>query len=70
MTEYVIREIGPRHWLLLADRQGIAVCADESEAMQLMEKHSAANLPTNLENPPSRKSPAGKGGANLTEVTP
>jgi hypothetical protein len=53
MTEYIIREIGPRHWLLLADRQGIAVCANESEAMQLMEKHSAANPPANLEDPPA-----------------
>jgi hypothetical protein len=31
MTEYVIRKIGRHQWLVFADRQSIALCADENE---------------------------------------
>jgi hypothetical protein len=41
MTEYVIREIGRRTWLVFADRQSIALCADENEAVKAMTEHSA-----------------------------
>jgi hypothetical protein len=41
MTEYVIREVSPRHWLLFADRQCIASCADEAGAERAMMDHSA-----------------------------
>jgi hypothetical protein len=30
MTEYVIKEVGRHQWLVFADRQSIAVCADEN----------------------------------------
>jgi hypothetical protein len=41
MTEYVIREIDCHHWLVFADRQSIALCADENEAVKAMTEHSA-----------------------------
>ena len=41
MTEYVIKEIGPHQWLVFADRQSIALCADENEALKVMTEHSA-----------------------------
>ena len=40
MTEYVIKEVGPHQWLVFADRQSIASCADENEAVKAMTKHS------------------------------
>jgi hypothetical protein len=40
MTEYVIKEIGPHQWLVFADRQSIALCADEIEAVKAMTEHS------------------------------
>ena len=44
MTEYVIREIGRHQWLVFADRQSIALCADENEAVKVMTEHSARSL--------------------------
>ncbi|WOH78345.1 hypothetical protein RX327_20515 [Bradyrhizobium sp. BEA-2-5] len=41
MTEYVIREVGLRQWLVFADRRSIAFCADEDEAVKAMTEHSA-----------------------------
>src|SRR5215475_1812110 len=41
MTEYVIREVSPRQWLVFADRQCIASCADEAGAEKAMMDHSA-----------------------------
>lgn len=41
MTEYVIREAGPRHWLVFADRKCIGVCVEENEAEKLMNDYSA-----------------------------
>jgi hypothetical protein len=41
MTEYVIREIGLHQWLVFADRESIAFCADENEAVKVMTEHSA-----------------------------
>ena len=41
MTEYVIREVGPRQWLVFADRRCIASCADEVRAEKAMMEHSA-----------------------------
>jgi hypothetical protein len=34
MTEYVITEVGRHQWLVFADRQSIAFCADENEAVK------------------------------------
>ena len=41
VTEYVLKEIGVHQWLVLADRQSIALCADENEAVKVMTEHSA-----------------------------
>jgi hypothetical protein len=41
VTEYVIKEIGLHQWLVLADRQSIALCANENEAVKVMTEHSA-----------------------------
>jgi hypothetical protein len=38
MTEYFIREVGRHQWLVFADRQSIALCASENEAVKV---HSA-----------------------------
>jgi hypothetical protein len=43
MTEYVITEVGHHQWLVFTDRQSIAFCADENEAVKAMTKHSALN---------------------------
>jgi hypothetical protein len=43
MTEYVIREIGLHQWLVFADRQSVAFCTDENEAVKAMSEHSARN---------------------------
>ena len=44
MTEYVITEVGRHQWLVFADRQSIAFCADENEAVKAMTEHSAPSL--------------------------
>ena len=41
MTEYSIREIGRHQWLVFADRQSIALCDSENEAVKVMSEHSA-----------------------------
>ena len=41
MTEYVLREVGRHQWLVFADRQSIALCASENEAVKAMTEHSA-----------------------------
>jgi hypothetical protein len=43
VTEYVITEVGRHQWLVFADRQSIAFCADENEAVIAMTEHSARN---------------------------
>ena len=43
MTEYVITEIGRHQWLVFADRQGIAFCTSENEAVSVMTEHSVHN---------------------------
>ena len=43
MTEYVITEVGHHQWLVFADRQSIAFCADENAAVKAMTEHSARN---------------------------
>jgi hypothetical protein len=43
MTEYVIKEIGLHQWLVFADRQSIALCADEIAAVKAMTEHSVRN---------------------------
>jgi hypothetical protein len=43
MTEYVITEVGHHQWLVFADRQSIAFCADENEAVKAMTEHSPLN---------------------------
>ena len=40
MTEYSIQEVGLHQWLLFADRQSIALCASENEAVKVMTEHS------------------------------
>ena len=42
MTEYAVKEIGHR-WIVCADRQSIASCADEASALKLIAEDSAAN---------------------------
>ena len=44
MTEYVINQVGPRQWLVFADRKCIASCADEIGAEKAMNEHSARGL--------------------------
>ena len=41
MTEYTVKEIG-HQWIVYADRQSIATCADETSALKLMAADSAA----------------------------
>ena len=43
MTEHVITEVGPHQWLVFADRESIAFCPSETEAVELMTEHSARN---------------------------
>jgi hypothetical protein len=40
MTEYSIRELGRHQWLVFADRQSIALCDSENEAVEVMTEHS------------------------------
>jgi hypothetical protein len=42
MTEYTVKEIG-HQWIVYADRQSIATCADETSALKLIAEDSAAN---------------------------
>jgi hypothetical protein len=58
--ECVIKEIGPHQWLVFADRQSIALRADENEAVKAMNEHSVrSRRPGNSadccpeENPPA-----------------
>jgi hypothetical protein len=41
MTEYTVKEIG-HQWIVYADRQSIATCADETSALKLIAEDSAA----------------------------
>ena len=41
MTEYIIREVGLHQWLLFADRESIAICTTEDEAVKVMIEDSA-----------------------------
>ena len=43
MTEYVITEVGHHQWLVFADRQSIAFCADENETVKALTERSALN---------------------------
>jgi hypothetical protein len=60
MTEYAIKEIGPRQWLVFADRQSIALCADENEALKVMAEHSARSRRSGYsgDNRPEQEPPA------------
>jgi hypothetical protein len=60
MTEYVIRKVGRHQWLVFADRQSIALCVDENEAVKVMTEHSALNrLPANsVDSCPEQNLPA------------
>jgi len=44
VTEYVIKEIGLHQWLVLADRQSIALCAGENEAVKVMTEHPRQSI--------------------------
>jgi hypothetical protein len=63
MTEYVITEVGHHQWLVFADRQSIAFCADENEAVKAMTEHSARRqsrgFADNSQNEARRREPAG-----------
>jgi hypothetical protein len=48
MTEYVITEVGRHQWLVFADRQSIAFCASENEAVMVMTEHNAGCSPGDL----------------------
>jgi hypothetical protein len=41
MTEYLVKEIG-HQWMVYADRQCLAACADEESALKLIAEDSAA----------------------------
>ena len=60
MTEYVVTEVGHHQWLVFADRQSIAFCADENEAMKAMTEHSARNRRSRefADNSPEQSPPA------------
>ena len=60
MTEYVVTEVGHHQWLVFADRQSIAFCADENEAMKAMTEHSARNRRSrkSADNSPEQSPPA------------
>jgi hypothetical protein len=60
MTEYVITEVGHHQWLVFADRQSIAFCADENEAVKAMTEHSARNHRSreSADNSPEQSPPA------------
>jgi hypothetical protein len=60
MTEYVITEVGRHQWLMFADRQSIAFCADENEVMKAMTEHSARNRRSreSADNSPEQSPPA------------
>jgi hypothetical protein len=60
MTEYVITEVGHHQWLVFADRQSIAFCADENEAMKAMTEHSARHRRSRepTDNSPEQSPPA------------
>jgi hypothetical protein len=45
MTEYAVKEIG-HQWIVYADRQSIACCADEASALKLIAEDSAASSTT------------------------
>jgi hypothetical protein len=64
MTEYVIREIGRHQWLVFADRQSIAFCASENEAVKAMTEHSARSSRSrdSLDNWPEQEPAALAGG--------
>jgi hypothetical protein len=64
MTEYVIREIGLHQWLVFADRQSIAFCADEDEAVKVMTEHSARRRrsPDSMDIAPGQSPPIRTGG--------
>jgi len=60
MTEYVIAEVGHHQWLVFADRQSIAFCADENEAVKVMTEHSARSRrsPGSVDNSSEQSPPA------------
>ena len=60
MTEYVITEVGHHQWLVFADRQSIAFCADETEAVKAMTEHSARDRRSRgpADNSPEQSPPA------------
>lgn len=60
MAEYVITEVGHHQWLVFADRQSIAFCADENEAVKAMTEHSARNRRSHepADNSPEQSPPA------------
>jgi hypothetical protein len=40
MTEYSINEVGDHQWIVFADRESVAFCASENEAVKVMTEHS------------------------------
>ena len=54
MTEYIIREVGLHQWLLFADRESIAICTTEDEAVKVMIEDSARRN-VSLNNRPVRR---------------
>jgi hypothetical protein len=45
MTEYTVKEIG-HQWMVYADRQSLAACADEASALKLIAEDSATKSAT------------------------
>ena len=58
MTEYAIKEVGPHQWLVFADRQSIALCADENEAVKAMSEHSTRSRQSPADCCPEQDAPA------------
>ncbi|MEH2517827.1 hypothetical protein V1279_003400 [Bradyrhizobium sp. AZCC 1610] len=60
MTEYVVTKVGHHQWLVFADRQSIAFCVDENEAVKAMTEHSTRNRRSreSADNSPEQSPPA------------
>ena len=63
MTEYIIREVALHQWLLFADRESLALCTTENEAVNLMMEDSARRS-FSLNNRPVRRPAAPTNGRN------
>jgi hypothetical protein len=70
MTEYVSTEVGHHQWFVFADRQSIAFCADEDEAVKAMTEHSARSRRSrgSADNSSEQSPPARTSGLEFTRL--